>query len=74
VNLQTIIHKDFVPSLEEALAKTNTDQTASCFISLKVPKEVRESESVYDIHGNNQYKVLINPIIWKNNYAYLVGK
>jgi len=73
VNLGTIVHRDFIPLLEEAMAKTNVEQTATCFISLKVPREVRDSESIYDIHGDNQYKVLINPIIWKNNYAYLIA-
>jgi len=71
-NIQGILQEEYIPKLDEALYTATNEQNATCFVSLKVPHEVIGNNPFYNFEADNQYKVLINPITWKNSYAYLV--
>lgn len=70
INLRGILQDGFVTILDEALLTASDKKTANCFVNLKIPEKGNEEPK---LEGDNQYKVLITPINWKNNYCYLVN-
>lgn len=67
-----VLQESCVSMMDEAINSASTEQSSSCFVSLKVPELDAHSDSLYSFEKDNQYKVLITPVIWKNTYAYLV--